>query len=246
MFFNNSLNRNNIGGSLNKTNQPNFEPNKNENQIVTTDIMPDNSFAAYYSAIGSNYVLMQNVRELKVMAQPQLQPYLNRAMPQSNVPPVVSAHNDPTLPQLRGYIAEPNYTTQVRTIATQTAKQVYQQLSNLYALLLNLKTLAPNNSQSQMFSQFATNTYVLYEQLKNVAVQLTNNQNPIMPKGLNFSSMNYCKTLGVAVETINNVIAEMIKLNRTIEIANITPWLNNGLFVLQTILTYLTFENRNC
>ena len=245
MFFNNY---NPLGkAKLNSaTNQPNLEPNKNEDQIVTTDIMPDNSFAAYYSAIGANYVLMQNVRELKVMAQPQLQPYLNRPMPQSNVPPVTSAHNDPTLPQLRGYIAEPNYTNQVRSMATETSKRAYKHLNVMYGLLLNLKTLAPNSTQAQMFANFASQTYVLYEQLKNVTIQLTNNPNPTMLASTNVSGNNYCKMLDMAVMEINNVITQMVKLNRTIEIPNITPWLNNGLFVLLNILTYLTFENRNC
>ena len=243
MIFNNSTNRTN-SKTLNFEHDHSFEINLSN--LQATDIMPDNSFVAYFSVVGSDYVLMQNVRELKVMAQPQLQPFLNRPMPQSNVPPVASAHNDPTLPQIKGYIAEPNNTTQVRTQSVLTAKYVYGQLATLYGLLLNLKTLSVNNMGGTMFQNLATQTYVLAETLNNVVVGLTNNPNPIMPQPEFKTQNNYCNLLGMAQKTTHNVIVGLIKLNKLLVIPNINPWLNNGLHTMWVVLSGLNMANQNC
>ena len=212
--------------------------------IDALDALPDASFVAYYSAIGNDYVLMQNVAELKTTALPQLQPYTNKRVP--TMPPVISSHNDSNLPQIRGYIAEPNYTTQVRNQSIILAKYICRELSAIYTLLLNLKTIAPTQSCGQILHNQATSVYVLNEVNKNILSQLSNNPNVDVPMRTLSGSKSYCVGLHQALEAVHNVIVAIIKLNQMLVIPNINPWLNNGLHTMWCVLGALDMLHSSC
>lgn len=227
--------------SLNIENDFSFEINLLN--IPVSDICSDDSFLAYFSAIGADYVLMQNVKNLKIITQPQLQPFLNRSMPNSSKQSIKATHNYPTLPQIKGYIASPDQTTMVRTQSVKLCKYINMQLLKLYEILLNLKTLSHGYSKNTKYQNLASQIYVLSEMVKNVLVQLTNNQNPSIPANDYVQQNNTFELLKDAQNTAYNIVVGFVKLNKMLVIPNINPWLDYGVNIMCIVCDVLNFAN---
>ncbi len=203
-----------------------FTPNLND--IDTSDIVYSPQFMAYYSIIGSDYVLMQNVEKVQSSQVEQLQPYINKPIKINNTT------NTPIEPKkIFGYIAKPENTLQTLQHAVALTKYSHNKLTQLNQLILMLK----NNNNG--FGDIAEKVYVQSEIIKNVLVQLTNNPNPTISAPTVNQNQNYTTMLMQAKMLIHEIIVALTKLNAIIEISNISPWLTNSIFTIMQISNVL-------
>ena len=145
-----------------------------------------------------------------------------------------------------GYSVAKNQTFNMQVNATRQAKLIYLNYIVFLKQINSLISHAPNIEVKNALSGLRQETIISIGVMANIIKVVSNNQNAILEEvGTQNSNAAFCNELKNAMRTNNLIIFGLIKLNRLIEIPQISNQLliltlsaNNNQNLLQTLKSY--------
>lgn len=237
-----------------ETSNYDYNFNLNLSEFNADEMLQDSSFVAAKEELTQDYVLMQDVLDFQTgktqttenVAFYTSTNFKNRLVPFYNKPTKTEV-NTQTLPKMRGFVVDTNYTESVRKLSILTAKFTLHHLMQLNESLNTLKNVAPNQNTRNIISNLSTEVFVSSQVVRNIIKQLANNPHTNVANNLeHVENRNFCVELKNSVKHADESLKGLIKLFRLVNIPNISRQIIVLKVVMQNIISTLNGLKNYC